>query len=111
MAAETLIDTFPTAAAGGERARAAALDAAGELLVTRGLAALTFDAVAVRADVSRPAMHRWWPSEEALALDALHHEWVALAGHIRRGAWRFGLSGRGQAGKSAGRRDRIGSHG
>lgn len=104
--AETLIARRPIAAAGGERARAVALDAAGELLVTRGLAALTFDAVAARADVNERAIARWWPSEEALALDALHHEWVALAGHIRRGACSYGLCGRG-AGVPAATADRI----
>jgi AcrR family transcriptional regulator len=55
------------------------LEAAGELLVTKGLAALTLDAVAERARTSVELIHRWWPSEEALALDALRHEWLALA--------------------------------
>jgi AcrR family transcriptional regulator len=67
------------------------LDSAGELLVTRGLTAMTIDAVAERAEVEKTAIARWWPSEEALALDILHHELVALAGHVRREACRFGL--------------------
>jgi AcrR family transcriptional regulator len=71
--------------------RDAVLDSAGELLVTRGLTAMTIDAVAERAEVEKTAISRWWPSEEALALDVLHHEWVALAGPVRREACRFGL--------------------
>jgi AcrR family transcriptional regulator len=64
---------------GSKRGRDAVLDAAGELLVTRGLIAVSVEAVAERARVSKHLIGRWWPSEEALALDALHHEWVALA--------------------------------
>ena len=71
--------------------RDAVLDAAGEILVTRGLVAVTIDAVAARAHVGTRLIRRWWPSEEALALDVLHHEWVAVAGHIRRGESGFGL--------------------
>jgi AcrR family transcriptional regulator len=67
------------------------LDSAGELLVTQGLTALTIDAVAERARIDRRAIARWWPSEEALVLDVLYHEWVALAAHVRRGASLFGL--------------------
>ncbi|MEA2208979.1 MAG: hypothetical protein QOF54_1456 [Solirubrobacteraceae bacterium] len=82
-----------TSQLGGERGRDDVLDAAGELLVSRGLVALTLDAVAQRAHVDRSLISRWWPSEEALALDVLHHEWVALAAHVYRGAYRFGLTG------------------
>jgi AcrR family transcriptional regulator len=78
---------------GAERGRDDVLDAAGELLVSRGLVALTLDAVAQRAHVDRTLLSRWWPSEEALAMDVLHHEWVALAAHVYRGAFRFGLVG------------------
>jgi AcrR family transcriptional regulator len=73
------------------RRREAVLDAAGDLLVTRGLVALTTRSVAARAGISEEAVRRWWPSEEALALDALRHEWTALAGHIVRRAHGFGL--------------------
>jgi AcrR family transcriptional regulator len=78
---------------GAEPTRAAVLDAARELLITSGLVALTIDAVAQRADVEPTAIYRWWPSEEALALDVLRHEWVALAAHVYRGACRFGVGG------------------
>jgi AcrR family transcriptional regulator len=71
--------------------REAILEAAGELLVTRGLVKVTIEAVAERAYVSREAILRWWPTEEALAVDVLHREWAALVGDIRRGACDFGI--------------------
>jgi AcrR family transcriptional regulator len=59
-----------------EKARHAILDAAAELLLLRGLAAVTMDAVAERAGVSKATIYRWWPSKEMLALDALL-DWAA----------------------------------
>jgi AcrR family transcriptional regulator len=76
---------------GRGESREAILDAACQLLVTRGLVALTLDAVARRADVETSLISRWWPSEEALALDVLRQEWLALAVRVRRGAVRIGL--------------------
>jgi AcrR family transcriptional regulator len=58
-----------------ERARDAILDAAAELLLTEGLAAVTMDDVAERAGVSKATIYRWWESKELLVLDALYHEW------------------------------------
>jgi AcrR family transcriptional regulator len=66
--------------------REQALDAAGELLTTRGLAGLTVDAVAERAGTTTQKIQRWWPSEEVLALDALRYEWLGLAAHVYRRA-------------------------
>ncbi len=66
--------------------RRAILDAACELLVTSGLIALRLDAVADRTGTSVESILRWWPSEEALALDALRHEWLALASMLHSGA-------------------------
>ena len=41
---------------------------------TNGLAATTIDAVARRSDVSKMTIYKWWPSREALLIDAfLHH--------------------------------------
>jgi AcrR family transcriptional regulator len=60
-----------------ERARLAILAAAAELLLDRGLAAVSMDAVAARAGVSKATIYRWWPTKEALALDALYTEWAA----------------------------------
>jgi AcrR family transcriptional regulator len=59
-----------------EKARHAILDAAAELLLRRGLGAVSMDAVAERAGVSKATIYRWWPSKEMLALDALL-DWAA----------------------------------
>jgi AcrR family transcriptional regulator len=60
-----------------ERARLAILAAAAELLIDRGLTAVSMDAVAARAGVSKATIYRWWPTKETLALDALYTEWAA----------------------------------
>jgi AcrR family transcriptional regulator len=62
-----------------ENARLAILAAAAELLLARGLEAVSMDAVAERAGVSKATIYRWWPSKETLALDALYHEWAQPA--------------------------------
>ena len=61
-----------------ERARKAILEAAAELLLARGLSAVSMDAVAERAGVSKATIYRWWPTKETLALDALYHEWASV---------------------------------
>jgi AcrR family transcriptional regulator len=58
-----------------EKSRKAILEAAAELLPARGWAAVTMDAVAGRAGVSKATIYRWWPTKETLALDALYREW------------------------------------
>jgi len=60
-----------------EKARRAILEAAAELLLDRGLSAVSMDAVAERAGVSKATIYRWWPTKETLALDALFNEWAA----------------------------------
>jgi AcrR family transcriptional regulator len=62
-----------------EKAHKAILDAAGELLLERGLSSVSMDAVAERAGVSKATIYRWWPTKESLALDALYTEWAAAA--------------------------------
>jgi AcrR family transcriptional regulator len=59
-----------------EKARQAVLEAAADLLLENGLAAVSMDAVAARAGVSKATIYRWWPTKEALALDALYNEWA-----------------------------------
>jgi AcrR family transcriptional regulator len=59
-----------------EKARKAILAAAAELLLARGLSAVSMDAVAERAGVSKATIYRWWPTKETLALDALYTEWA-----------------------------------
>lgn len=61
-----------------EKARKAIMDAAAELLLARGLSAVSMDAVAERARVSKATIYRWWPTKESLALDALYTEWAAV---------------------------------
>ena len=60
-----------------EEARRAVLGAAAELLLDRGLSAVSMDAVAERAGVSKATIYRWWPTKETLALDALYTHWAA----------------------------------
>ena len=66
-----------------EKAHKAILDAAAELLLARGLSAVSMDAVAERAGVSKATIYRWWPTKETLALDALYTEWAAARPHPR----------------------------
>jgi AcrR family transcriptional regulator len=66
-----------------EKARLAILEAAAELLLARGLSAVSMDAVAERAGVSKATIYRWWPTKETLALDALYNEWAAVQPRAR----------------------------
>src|ERR1039458_1340509 len=66
-----------------ERARKAILEAAAELLLARGLSAVSMDAVAEQAGVSKATIYRWWPTKETLALDALYTEWAAARPYPR----------------------------
>ena len=59
-----------------ERAQQAILAAATDLLLERGLDAVSMDAIAERAGVSKATIYRWWPAKETLALDALYLEWT-----------------------------------
>jgi AcrR family transcriptional regulator len=61
-----------------QQAHQAILAAAGELLLARGLSAVSMDAVAEQAGVSKATIYRWWPTKETLALDALYTEWAAV---------------------------------
>jgi AcrR family transcriptional regulator len=67
-----------------EKARNAILDAAAALLLENGLAAVSMDAVAGRAGVSKATIYRWWPTKETLALDAVYHEWDAVRPRSRQ---------------------------
>lgn len=51
--------------------QAAILRAARELLADGGPAAVTMEAVAVRAGVGKPTVYRWWPNRHAVAMAAL----------------------------------------
>lgn len=52
----------------------AVLQSAYALMATTGLAATSIDAVARDSNVSKMTIYKWWPSREALLIDAfLHH--------------------------------------
>lgn len=53
-----------------ERVTRAALDAVVELVTEQGVGAVTMDAVAARAGVSKPAIYRRWPSKQAMLIAA-----------------------------------------
>jgi AcrR family transcriptional regulator len=52
-----------------ERARRAILQAANELLEGEGFAAVTVEAIAERAGVSKATVYRWWPNKAAVMMD------------------------------------------
>ncbi|MEU9078166.1 TetR/AcrR family transcriptional regulator [Kitasatospora sp. NPDC048538] len=54
-----------------EAARLAVLHAADDLLVEHGFGALTVEAIARRAGVSKQTIYRWWPSKVEILLDTL----------------------------------------
>jgi AcrR family transcriptional regulator len=53
-----------------ERVTRAVLDAVVELVAEQGMSAVTMDAVAARAGVSKPSMYRRWPTKQDLVLAA-----------------------------------------
>lgn len=53
-----------------ERVTGAVLDAVVELVAESGMGALTMDAVAARAAVSKPAIYRRWPTKQDLVIAA-----------------------------------------
>jgi AcrR family transcriptional regulator len=57
----------------------AILQSAYTLMATTGLAATSIDAVARHSNVSKMTIYKWWPSREALLIDAfLHHASLML---------------------------------
>ncbi len=53
-----------------EASRKAILSAAYRMLKNQGLAAISTPALAAEAGVSTSTLYRWWPTKEAIALDA-----------------------------------------
>jgi AcrR family transcriptional regulator len=82
MNADATADTPRRGRPRSERARTAILEATAELLLLRGRGAVSMDAVAERAGVSKATIYRWWPSKEMLALDALV-EWASALAPMR----------------------------
>jgi AcrR family transcriptional regulator len=69
--------TGPVSAAAGRRGRPrsaettnAILQSAYTLMASTGLAATSIDAVARHSNVSKMTIYKWWPSREALLIDA-----------------------------------------
>jgi AcrR family transcriptional regulator len=56
-----------------EKAQAAILDATFRLLVERGYAGVTIEAVAAEAGAGKTTIYRWWRSRAELAVDAFFH--------------------------------------
>jgi AcrR family transcriptional regulator len=52
-----------------KRAHRAILQAANELLEGEGFAAVTMEAIAERAEVSKATVYRWWPNRAAVVMD------------------------------------------
>jgi AcrR family transcriptional regulator len=75
--------TRPRGRPRSERAQQAILIAAIELLLERGLRAMSMEEVAERAGVSKATIYRWWDSKELLALDALSAAWAPEPGAER----------------------------
>lgn len=55
-------------------ARQAVLDAADDLLVERGFAGVTIEAIANRAGVAKQTIYRWWKSKVEILLDNLEED-------------------------------------
>lgn len=53
-----------------QEARQAVLEAADDLLVEHGFAALTIEGIAARAGVAKQTIYRWWPSKTDILMDA-----------------------------------------
>lgn len=74
-----------------ERARKAILDAATDMFLELGLEAVSMEAVAERAEVSKATIYRWWPSKEVLALDAIYTNWAVVSSSRDTGTLRGDL--------------------
>ncbi|MFC9995456.1 TetR/AcrR family transcriptional regulator [Nocardia sp. NPDC127526] len=74
-----------------DKARTAILAATMQLLLERGLPAMSMDAIASAAGVSKATIYRWWPTKEALAMDALYEVWAAIPSAANTGSVRADL--------------------
>lgn len=74
-----------------QKARDAILDAAMDSLLEQGVAGMNMDVVAAAAGVSKATIYRWWPSKEALAMDALYRKWESVPATTVTGSLREDL--------------------
>jgi AcrR family transcriptional regulator len=86
----------------------AILESAYALMASTGLSATTIDAVARHSNVSKMTIYKWWPSREALLIDAfLHHASLMLplpgtgnpAARVRRHAASYAEALQGEFGR------------
>jgi AcrR family transcriptional regulator len=66
-------DSIPYPASGrprSERARQAILHAASDLLTRDGFAAVSVEAIAAQAGVSKATIYRWWPNKAAIVTES-----------------------------------------
>lgn len=68
-----LVSEQPARRRRGDELEVALLEAAWQQLQEVGYAALTYDAVAVRAGTSKPVLYRRWPAKADLVVAAMHH--------------------------------------
>lgn len=68
---ETGTSRAPRGRPRSERARSAVLAAAADLLVSGGVQAVTMEAIAARARVSKSTVYKWWPTRGHVMLDSL----------------------------------------
>ena len=69
QAATSYSEPRPPGRPRSERARRAILEAANHLLESEGFAAMTVEAIAERAGVSKATVYRWWPNKAAVVMD------------------------------------------
>jgi AcrR family transcriptional regulator len=78
MVSETSVESARTVRRPGRPRSAAAqqaiLEGTYRLMATQGLSATTYDRVASATGVSRTTIYKWWPTREALLVDAFLHE-------------------------------------
>ncbi len=69
-----------------EAAREAVMEAVDDLLLERGFAALTIEAVAARAGVGKQTIYRWWSSKSDLLFDAFLDDAAEELAPVDRGS-------------------------
>src|SRR5215217_6400683 len=69
QAAKTDPQVRPPGRPRSERAHRAILQAANEMLESEGFTAVTVEAIAERARVSKATIYRWWPNRAAVVMD------------------------------------------
>lgn len=67
------------------KTESAVLESAYRLMATEGLASTTIDAVARDSGVSKMTIYKWWPSREALLIDAFLRQALTMLPLSERG--------------------------